>query len=146
MDELPEAVFIWIERTDGLTEIIPGRAPVKDVLYEIARQAYRASAMDSPMPGQSQKSPTDEFLGPYFAHLQFSGDGEKIIRNERRGNDSLFEMDYVGGLPVKTAIVARNGKILFCSRLYDMNHSADHGHVMRSANMELEARLLKEMK
>ena len=141
MDELPEAVFTWKEREDGLTEVVQGRAPIKDILYEIARQAYRASAMENPLPGQSQASPTDEFLAPYFAHLQFPKDGRSIKRTERLGSDRLFDMDYVDGLPVKTSVVSRDGKILFCSRVYDMNHTVDHGHVMRTANMALEARL-----
>ncbi len=141
MEELPEAVFEWREREDGLTEVVQGRAPIKDILYELARQAYRASAMEHPLPGQSQDPPADEFLAPYFAHLQFPADGRSIVRTGRYGSNELFEMDYVDGLPVKTSVFARNGRILFCSRLYDVNHRADHGHVLRTANMALEARL-----
>ena len=145
MDELPEAVFTWKEREDGLTEVVQGRAPIKEILYEIARQAYRASAIENTpynrLLEQSQDPPTDEFLAPYFAHLQFPKDGRSIKRTERLGSDRLFDMDYVDGLPVKTSVVSRDGKILFCSRVYDMNHTVDHGHVMRTANMALEARL-----
>ena len=141
MDELPEAVFTLGEREDGLTEVVQGRAPIKDILYEIARQAYRASAMENPLPGQSQDHPTNEFLEPYFTPLQFSEDGRGIMRTGRFGSDTLVEMDYVDGLPVKTSVVSRDGKILFCSRLYDMNHPVGHGHVMRAANIALEVRL-----
>ncbi|MEK6940394.1 MAG: hypothetical protein AABW49_00640 [Nanoarchaeota archaeon] len=141
MDELPEAVFTWKVREDGLTEVVQGHATIKDILYEIARQAYRASVMEAPIPGQSTDPPSDEFLAPYFAHLQFPTDGISIARTDRHETDELFGMDYVGGLPVKTSVVARDGKILFCSRLYDMNHRVDHLHVMRTANMALEIRL-----
>ena len=141
MDELPEVAFAWTAREDGLTEVVQGRTPIRDILYEIARQAYRASAMEHPLPGQSQDPPADEFLAPYFAHLQFPDDGRSIVRTGRYGSDELFGMDYVGGLPVKTSVVARDGKILFCSRLYDTNHQVDHGHVFRTASIELEARL-----
>ena len=141
MDELSEAVFTWQEREDGLTQVVQGRASIRDILYEIARQAYRASAMEKPLPGQSQDPPSDEFLDPYFAHLQFPADGKSVVITEKHGSDELFGMDYVGGLSVKTSVVARDGQILFCSRLYDMNHHVDHGHVMRTANMALEARL-----
>ena len=69
MDELPEAVFTWNVGKDGFTEVVQGRAPIRDILYEIARQACRASAMENQLPGQSQDPPADEFLAPYFAHL-----------------------------------------------------------------------------
>ena len=141
MHKLPEAVFTWTERGDGLTEVIQGRAPIRGILYEIARQAHRASAMEDPLPGQSQDPPSDEFLAPYFAHLHFPENRRSIVRTGRYGSETLFEMDYVDGLPVKTSVVARDGKILFCSTLYDINHSVDHGHVLRTANIALEVRL-----
>ncbi len=97
--------------------------------------------MKNPLPGQSQDLPTNEFLAPYFSYLLSPDDGGTIVRTRRYTGDELFGMDYVCGLPVKTSAVAIDGKIFFCSRLYDMNHRVDQGHIMRTANMELEARL-----
>ena len=138
---LREAVFTWNVGTDGYTEIIKGRAPIRAVLFEIARQAYHSSATQSRLPLESQDLPTDAFLERFFRPLSFSEDGSTIVRTGDYNVETLFDMDYVKGLSVKTSVIASRGKILFCGRLYDANHLVNHEHVLRLANMSLEARV-----
>lgn len=137
MDELPEAVFTWREIEDGQTEIRPGRASARDILYEIARCAYVASAKELRMPGQSEEPPSDKFLSPYIP-VRFSDDGQIV---QEIGTGSLVDMDYVDGLQVKTAIRRRDGKIVFFSEAYDYAHEVKHDQVLRGAVMSLESRL-----
>ena len=143
MTNLPDPSFSWNDRTDGFTEIIPIASPIKDVLYEIARQTYKASVRECALPLQSEESPNDDSLRLYFGNTQFSDDGRTIVRaglgNEIDGE--LLRMDYVDALPVKTSIFSQDGKILFSSRLYNENHRAKHDHVLRMTMMTLDARI-----
>ena len=137
MNALPEAAFTWAEAEDGLIEIIQGRAPIRNVLYELARHGYQISAEERPMHGQSEEPPTDEFLHPFFSHLTFSPDGRTIESNSYPGR--LLRMDYVDGLTVRTSVVERGGKLYFCSRLFDSNHRSRADNVLRSALLTLES-------
>lgn len=123
---LPNPAFVYGREEEGLIEIMQRAAPIKDILSAIVLNAVINAAGLGLLLGKDLKKLEkydEKFLEPHLAHLRFQNNGREIIKIGRFYNEErILDLDYVEGMAVKTFIVAKEGKLYFCSKPFDANH------------------------
>ena len=145
MLEAPQ--FSWQEHTNGGEIVITrGSASMRDIIFELTRQAIGLARRQSTLPNAGGL-PEDSELTPILADLDFPPDREFEVVTPH-DTDRLVNIDYLVDLPVKFCLRAstegmrhNSEPLILSQRLFDRNHGeGSSSHILRSAMMALDIR------